>query len=111
MNENKLYAALLELRNGAHDIAVEHGWWNNDRPESEALLKIVVEVAEAVQALEKGNPPDKHLPHFDSVTVELADVIIRAMDLAGAMFPDVPAAVVEKMAFNKGREYRHGKQF
>jgi NTP pyrophosphatase (non-canonical NTP hydrolase) len=99
------------LRDIAHATATQHGWWDDNRSTGEALLKVIVEVAEAVQALEAGNPPDKHLPDFDSLTVELADTVIRILDLAGRLYLPLGAAIVAKMAFNESRPYRHGKQF
>lgn len=99
------------LRDIAHITATEHGWWDDNRSTGEALLKVMVEVAEAVQALEAGNPPDKHLPDFDSLTIELADTVIRILDLAGRLNLPLGAAIVAKMAFNESRPYRHGKQF
>lgn len=42
---------------------------------------------------------------------ELADAVIRIADLAGALGIDLDAAIVEKMAFNENRPYKHGKKF
>lgn len=95
----------------AHQTAYEHGWWDSDRTTAEALLKITVEVAEAVQALEAGDPRDKHLPEFRAFSVELADIVIRVLDLAAAVGVPLGEAVVAKMRFNETRPYRHGKEF
>jgi NTP pyrophosphatase (non-canonical NTP hydrolase) len=40
--------------------------------------------------------------------VELADVIIRVLDLCGKFGIDLRAAVAMKMAYNESRPYRHG---
>lgn len=111
INDSTTILTLDTLALKAHVTATEHGWWYDNRSIGEALLKIIVEVAEAVQALEVGNPPDKHLPDFDSLTIELADTVIRILDLAGRLNLPLGAAIVAKMAFNESRPYRHGKQF
>lgn len=46
---------------------------------------------------------DDKLPHRPMVEVELADAVIRIMDLAGALNLDIGGAIAEKMAFNKIR--------
>ena len=60
------------------------------------------EVSEALEGHRK-NLKDDHLPHRTSVEVELADAIIRILDLAGAMKLDVSGAVIEKLAYNQHR--------
>lgn len=42
------------------------------------------------------------------IPTELADIIIRVLDLAGKEGIDIQAAVEEKMAFNATRPHRHG---
>ena len=41
--------------------------------------------------------------------IELADIIIRVCDLAGAKGIDLSAAVQTKAAYNRGRPRRHGR--
>lgn len=66
------------------------------------LCLIHSEVSEAMEGHRKGLMDDK-LPHRTRLEVELADAIIRAFDLAGAMGLDLGGAIVEKMAFNAVR--------
>lgn len=42
---------------------------------------------------------------------ELADVIIRCLDLAAALEIDINRAIREKYAYNKTRAHKHGKLF
>lgn len=42
--------------------------------------------------------------------VELADCIIRILDTAGSYEVDMQGLIVEKMAYNKTRSYRHGNK-
>ena len=65
----------------------------------------------ALEALRKGNNPDEHCPQFSGAEVELADVVIRIMDMAEARGWNVAGAIVAKHEFNKTRPYKHGKEF
>ena len=66
------------------------------------------ELSEALQALRNGNPPDDHIPEFTGVEAELADVIIRIMDVAAAMDYRIAEALIAKFEYNKKRSYKHG---
>ena len=94
-----------------HANAVEHGWWEEQREDGTLIALIMSEAAEALEALRKGNKPDEHCPQFSGAEVELADVIIRIMDMAEARGWDVAWAIVAKHEFNKTRPYKHGKEF
>jgi NTP pyrophosphatase (non-canonical NTP hydrolase) len=44
------------------------------------------------------------------VPSEIADIIIRCLDFSGEHGIDIESAVLEKMAFNKSRPFRHGNK-
>ena len=44
----------------------------------------------------------------EGIAVELADVILRTLDLMAALGVDVDAVVMAKHRYNLGHEYRHG---
>ena len=94
-----------------HDNAAVHGWWEEPREDGTLIALIMSEAAEALEALRKGNGPDEHCPQFSGAEVELADVVIRIMDMAEARGWDVAGAIVAKHEFNKTRPYKHGKEF
>lgn len=46
---------------------------------------------------------DDKLTHRDGVEVELADAMIRILDMAGGLGMDIGGALVEKLEFNRTR--------
>lgn len=68
------------------------------------------ELSEALEA-DRNNLMDDKLPHRSGLEVELADALIRIMDTAGGLDLDIGGAVLEKLAYNKSRPYKHGKDY
>ncbi len=69
---------------------------------AQKLCLIHSEISEAMEGHRKGLMDDK-LPHRTMLEVELADAMIRILDLAGAMKLDLAGAIDEKMAYNADR--------
>ena len=100
-----------------HENAVEHGWWDNaatleEKLEiiPEKLLLIITELAEATEDyrvkrmdtyLGAGGKPE-------GFWVEVADAVIRILDLAGAHKVDLEHIIELKHMYNKTRPHRHG---
>jgi NTP pyrophosphatase (non-canonical NTP hydrolase) len=99
----------------AYAIAFDHGFW--DGPENNHLVtKLALIHSEATEALEAirdksgrgGYQPSTHIPEFNALEEELADIVIRVMDWSAGAGLRVGAAIMAKMAFNADRSHRHG---
>ncbi len=95
----------------AYENSVRKGFWDNPTEDGTRLALMHSEISEVLEGLRKDNPPDKHVPEYKSVEVELADVIIRIMDFAAGKGHNVAPALIAKMDYNSGREHMHGKKF
>jgi NTP pyrophosphatase (non-canonical NTP hydrolase) len=83
-----------------HINALNHGWWEDVRPIPELLCLIHAEVSEALEAYRKEDN--------DNLKEELADIMIRVMDMAVGYGIDIEAEIIKKHEYNKTRSYRHG---
>lgn len=97
----------------SHQNAKSKGFWEPgvERNDSEMIMLVVTELAEAVEGLRHGNPPDDKVPEFSAAEAEFADAIIRMMDQAHARGWRVAQAIEAKMKFNATRAHKHGKAF
>lgn len=107
--EYKLYYAdqVAQIEQLCHGLAREAGWWDNrdlDDPQTipTCLCLVHSEISEAMEGARK-NRMDDHLPHRKALEVELADAMIRILDLAGAYELDLGGALVEKLVYNTQR--------
>lgn len=105
------------------------GFWDKERNFGELLMLIVSELAEALEA-DRGRGNQLDLKSFnlelakgedfkscfekyvkDSVNDEIADTIIRLLDLCGGLNIDIDWHIEQKLKYNKLREFRNGKKY
>ena len=101
-------SAWNSLAKDAHRTAVEKGWWDSEVPDGLAIALMHSELSEALEAARHGNGPDDHIPSFNGLEAELADVVIRIMDYSQARGLRIAQAIEAKIAYNKTRPFKHG---
>lgn len=114
----------------------EKGFWDEERNVGELLMLVTTELAEAMDAHQKGVFADwknfwgEHDKNFvvgpDNERVfkaifeghikntfedEIADAIIRLLDLCGGLGIDIEKHIQSKVRYNKTRERLHGKKY
>lgn len=95
--------SLNGLRDAAYTDALYHGLWREDDTLLGGAQMIRAEAMELIQEAAHGEVTE-------ALAEELADVIIGALSFGGRFGIDVDKAVRRKMAINKGRAFRHGKE-
>lgn len=128
-------ATITELQARAYQNAVNKGWYDGAERINipEKLCLVHSEVSEALEEYRNGKAASQvyfkgvdeegneaHLNYLldgdipstlgkpEGFSIELADAVIRILDLCGALGIDLEKAVETKMAYNATRPHRHG---
>jgi len=94
-----------------HFIAKCKGFWEDARTDGDLVALVMTELSKYYEGLRQGNPPSEHIPEFSLAEEELADVVIRVLNIAYKRGHRIAEAMLAKMKFNKTRPYKHGKKF
>jgi NTP pyrophosphatase (non-canonical NTP hydrolase) len=120
MNLNKIAKNIYEGN-------MKRGFWDEERNVGETLMLVVTELAEALEAHRSG----KLCTHGDKVAYfesddlvqgfksnikdtfedEVADAVIRLLDMCGGFGIDIEFHVQTKLMYNASRPYKHGKNY
>jgi NTP pyrophosphatase (non-canonical NTP hydrolase) len=99
-----------ELADRIHTVNKEKGFWANDRNVGEMLMLVTSELGEALEAHRK-NKKDDHLPQYEGLHVEIADAIIRLLDMSAGLGININKIILDKLEYNKSRPRLHGKAY
>jgi NTP pyrophosphatase (non-canonical NTP hydrolase) len=118
-----------QLAKKIHENAKSKGFFDSEKNIGEMLCLIHSEVSEALEADRNSNYTTCNMNvingwHFDedfkpeftknvknTFEDELADVVIRVLDLCAFKGIDIEAHIKAKMRYNSLREHKHGKKY
>lgn len=95
--------AINTLTDLCHNLSAANHWWDKERNVPEMLCLIHSEISEAMEGHRK-RKMDEHLPELTSISVELADALIRIFDLAGGLGLTLGQSFAEKLCYNQIRD-------
>jgi len=124
---------IRELGRAIHENSKSKGFWDKERNIGEMLMLIVSEASEALEADRDSRfsdwsfdePPIINADLLDDESFkvqfekyvkntmedELADMVIRVIDLSYSRGMDLEWHIKQKMRYNSMREHRHGKKY
>lgn len=120
--EHNVFKGLNEMAIVVYEGNAERGFWDKERNIGETLMLVVTELAEALEAHRKGHmaqsggelEPSRdefEKKYKDTFEDEIADAMIRLLDMCGGFSIDLDFHVAQKVKYNSSRERLHGKLY
>lgn len=134
--DNVLCTGFNQLSKTIHNRAIQKGFWDEEREVGTLLMLCVSELGEALEADRKSRYADlgvfeaclnaddilaKDVELYnnqsfedaikDTFEDEIADTIIRLLDLCGKFNIDIEKHINYKLAYNLSRSKMHGKRY
>ena len=110
-----------------HNGNKNRGFWDEKRNVGEMLMLVVTELSEALEAHRSGKmfnkankinflESDDMVQSFkdnikDTFEDEIADAMIRLLDMCGGLGIDIDFHLSSKVLYNSTRPYKHGKKY
>ena len=120
---SKLGNKINKLSTEICEISDDKGFWNIEDISEFAIVPVKLaligdEVSEALkvhrdeyEGLESPKLNHMTVEQEQEFTEELADIVIRTLDLAGGLGLDIGNSITDKIKKNKKRPHRHGKRY
>ena len=129
MTQDTIRESLQVLQKDIHQTAIDHGWYEGSSSDPLAdpnripalLMLIVSEASEALEAFrEAKKDTDIREIQYESsgsgtgsqkpvgFPSEIADIVIRCLDLSEHYGIDLASIILEKHQYNITRSYKHG---
>lgn len=123
---------LTELSKQIFEANKAKGFWDKERNVGEMLMLVTSELGEAIEAHRKSKfanlsayfenirySKDSENSYIDAFKLnikgsfeeEIADAIIRLLDMSGGLNIDIGKHIEVKLQYNATRTYKHGKKY
>jgi NTP pyrophosphatase (non-canonical NTP hydrolase) len=101
-----------KLQQQVFETAKNNGFHDHDNNDGELIALMHAELSEALEVLRDPDITESDKLHgVLAIEEELADVIIRIMDMAELSGYNIANAILNKIDYNKTRPFKHGKLF